>query len=99
MASEIQSPAPFVLSPNNDQLERAQVSAARAAAYRRKATTVTGLASPPMDPCLSEEQVAELFHRCIKLASENDNNCHTSLEADIVSRVDKHFKEKCMGWS
>lgn len=74
MANDIQSPALFVLSSNNDQLERAQARAARAAANRRKAATVvelTGLPSPPGDTGLSEEQVIELFQRCIKLASEN----------------------------
>nr|XP_011461065.1 PREDICTED: condensin complex subunit 2-like [Fragaria vesca subsp. vesca] len=92
MASEIQSPAPFVLSPNNDQLERAQVRAARAAAYRRKAATVTGLASPPIDPCLSEEQVAELFHRCIKLASENKINQKNGWELKLIDHLSDIIK-------
>ncbi|PRQ31947.1 putative condensin complex subunit 2/barren [Rosa chinensis] len=92
MANGIQSPTPFLLSPNNDQLERAQVRAARAAANRRKAAAVTSLPSPPNDPCLSDEQVAELFHRCIKLASENKINQKNSWELKLIDHLSDIIK-------
>lgn len=70
-ANRLQSPtSPFFLGSNDDQLERARARAARAAANRRIAAT-TNTSSPPPDPCLSKEQIVDLFHNCIKLASEN----------------------------
>lgn len=75
VGSRLQSPtSPFFLGSNDDQLERAQARAARAAAIRRK--NVSGTAAPhpypsAPDPCLSTEQIIELFQNCIKLASEN----------------------------
>ncbi|KAK9938616.1 hypothetical protein M0R45_015342 [Rubus argutus] len=95
MANDIQSPTLFVLSSNNDQLERAQARAARAAANRRKAATVvelTGLPSPPGDTCLSEEQVVELFQRCIKLASENKINQKNSWELKLIDHLSDIIK-------
>lgn len=67
------SPAsPFFLGSNDDKLERAQARAARAAAIRRKQTAP---GPPPdatdKDPFLDKRQILELFHNCIKLASEN----------------------------
>ncbi|KAL7000052.1 hypothetical protein U1Q18_001201, partial [Sarracenia purpurea var. burkii] len=70
MASRLRSPtSPFFLGSNDDKLERAQARAARAAAIRRK----TAAAAPPPAtvPCLDRQQTLELFHNCIKLASEN----------------------------
>ena len=73
----IQSPkSPFVLGSNNDQLERAQARAARAAAVRRKTVAVAVSSQPSggesADPsCLDKQQIFDLFHNCIKLASEN----------------------------
>ena len=70
----IQSPtSPFFLRSNDDNLERAQARAARAASIRRK--TASAHSQPPPlqdpDPCLDKQQILELFHNCIKLASEN----------------------------
>jgi condensin complex subunit 2 len=70
-ANRLRSPtSPFFLSSNDDQFERAQARAARAAANRRIAAATTA-PSPPPDPCLSKDQIIDLFHNCIKLASEN----------------------------
>lgn len=70
----IQSPtSPFFLGSNDDNLERAQARAARAAAIRRK-TIAAHSQLPPLqdpDPCLDKQQILDLFHNCIKLASEN----------------------------
>lgn len=73
VASLIQSPtSPFFLSPNDDQQERAQARAARAAAIRRKSIAVNALPQrDDPDPCLGKQQILELFNNCIKLASEN----------------------------
>ncbi|KAJ9182624.1 hypothetical protein P3X46_006599 [Hevea brasiliensis] len=59
MAYRLQSPInSFFLASNNDQLERAQVRAARVPATRLKATTFA--APSPPDPCLSKQQIIEL---------------------------------------
>lgn len=95
MANDIQSPTLFVLSSNNDQLERAQARAARAAANRRKPATVvelTGLPSLAGNTCLSEEQVVELFQRCIKLASENKINQKNSWELKLIDHLSDIIK-------
>ncbi|KAJ1393808.1 Condensin complex subunit 2/barren [Sesbania bispinosa] len=68
----IQSPtSPFFLGSNDDQLERAQARAARAAAIRRKSLAVSQSLQANSDPCLNKQQILDLFHNCIKLASEN----------------------------
>lgn len=70
----IQSPtSPFLLGSNNDQLERAQARAARAAQVRRKSVVATqrGDVDTDADPCLGKQQILDLFRNCIKLASEN----------------------------
>ena len=64
--------SPFFLGSNDDKLERAQARAARAAAIRRKPAA----AGPPAvatanESFLDKQQILELFHNCIKLASEN----------------------------
>ena len=75
MAARIQSPtSPFFLGSNDDQLERAQARAARAAAIRRKNAAVnlhSQSSDANSDPCLNKQQILDLFHNCIKLASEN----------------------------
>ncbi|KAL0399828.1 UNVERIFIED_CONTAM: Condensin complex subunit [Sesamum radiatum] len=63
--------SPFFIGSNDDKLERAQARAARAAAIRRKPTVHTTSVTSEVDPCLGKEQILELFHNCIKLASEN----------------------------
>lgn len=74
VAARIQSPtSPFLLGSNDDQLERAQARAARAAAIRRKAHIDSQSADAGSDPCLNKQQIFDLFQNCIKLASENVN--------------------------
>lgn len=73
VASLIQSPtSPFFLGSNDDQLERAQARAARAASIRRKSIAANILPQrDDSDPLLGKQQILELFNNCIKLASEN----------------------------
>ena len=75
VSSRIQSPtSPFFLGSNDDQLERAQARAARAAAIRRKAAAAklqTQSLGDSSDPCLNKQQILDLLQNCIKLASEN----------------------------
>ncbi|KAJ4730077.1 Condensin complex subunit 2 [Melia azedarach] len=87
MAARIQSPtSPFFLGSNDDRLERAQARAARAAAIRRKP-----MAAPPQqgdsDPCLGKDQILELFHNCIKLASENKINQKNTWELNLIDHL------------
>ncbi|GMN70618.1 hypothetical protein TIFTF001_039661 [Ficus carica] len=76
MANRLQSPTSpsFFLGSNDDQLERAQARAARAAASRRRITMNADHLPPPPpppDPFLSKEEIIALLQTCIKLASEN----------------------------
>lgn len=62
----------FFVGSNDDHRERAAARAARAAAIRRTSRSVNFQSLPSdSDPCLNKNQIIELFHRCIKLASEN----------------------------
>ncbi|ONI13415.1 hypothetical protein PRUPE_4G220400 [Prunus persica] len=94
MANRSQSPTSplFVLGSNDDQLERAQARAARAAANRRKAATVFAPFSPPSDPCLSREQIIDLFQNCIKLASENKINQKNTWELKLIDHLSEIIK-------
>ncbi|XP_052178447.1 condensin complex subunit 2 isoform X2 [Diospyros lotus] len=89
MASRLQSPtSPFFLGSNDDNLERAQARAARAAAVRRKNATATSAASPPAsDPCLDKQQILELFQNCIKLASENKINQKNTWDLSLIDHL------------
>ncbi|KAA8526530.1 hypothetical protein F0562_008267 [Nyssa sinensis] len=91
MASRLQSPtSPFFLGSNDDNLERAQARAARAAAIRRKAiaaTAATGHPHPPPDPFLGKQQILELFQNCIKLASENKINQKNTWELGLIDHL------------
>jgi len=73
MAARLQSPTSPFLGSNDDQLERAQARAARAAAFRRKPVDIRPPSRPSLSStsCLDREQIIELFHNCVKLASEN----------------------------
>jgi hypothetical protein len=77
LKARVHSPAPCLLTPNDDDRERAQVRLARAAVLRRK----SGLA-PDVEErlsttrqqesnVLSKERILELHNNCIKLAAEN----------------------------
>ncbi|KAF8391580.1 hypothetical protein HHK36_023886 [Tetracentron sinense] len=94
MASRIQSPtSPFFLSSNDDQLERAEARAARAAATRRKLIAATA-PSTSSDPCLDKEQIAELFQNCIKLASENKINQKNTWNLRLIDHLSEIVKVK-----
>lgn len=74
MSARMQSPtSAFFVGSNDDQLERAQARAARAAAIRHHKSLAVNFHShrPKSIPCLNKHQILELFHNCIKLASEN----------------------------
>ncbi|KAJ6674666.1 CONDENSIN COMPLEX SUBUNIT 2 [Salix viminalis] len=91
----IQSPtSPFFLRSNDDNLERAQARAARAAAIRRK-TAAAHSQPPPLqdpDPCLDKQQILELFHNCIKLASENKINQKNTWELNLIDHLAEIIK-------
>lgn len=79
--------SPFFLGSNDDQLERAQARAARAAAIRRKSL---GLSQPLLadsDPCLNKQQIFDLFQNCIKLASENKINQKNTWELNLIDHL------------
>ncbi|XP_073110424.1 condensin complex subunit 2 isoform X3 [Elaeis guineensis] len=93
MASRLQSPTlqpNFFLGSNDDQLERAQSRAARAAAIRRKSSA---LHPPPPSSSsdrprfFSREQIMELYHNCLRLASENKINQKNTWELGLIDHL------------
>ncbi|KAI9075362.1 hypothetical protein K1719_042674 [Acacia pycnantha] len=89
MAHTFQSPmSPFFLGSNDDQLERAQSSAARAA------STLRNVAAPPpqADSGLSSDQIVELFRNCIKLASENKITQKNSWQLKLIDHLSEIIK-------
>ncbi|KAI5390172.1 condensin complex subunit 2 isoform X2 [Lathyrus oleraceus] len=88
VAARIQSPtSPFLLGSNDDQLERAQARAARAAAIRRKAHIDSQSSDAGSDPCLNKQQIFDLFQNCIKLASENKINQKNTWELNLIDHL------------
>ncbi|XP_004506251.1 condensin complex subunit 2 [Cicer arietinum] len=88
VAARIQSPtSPFLLGSNDDQLERAQARAARAAAIRRKNLTVSQSLDADSDPFLNKQQIFDLFQNCIKLASENKINQKNTWELNLIDHL------------
>ncbi|XP_027348230.1 condensin complex subunit 2 [Abrus precatorius] len=84
----IQSPtSPFFLGSNDDQLERAQARAARAAAIRRKSLALSQPLHSNSDPCLNKRQILDLFQNCIKLASENKINQKNTWELNLIDHL------------
>ncbi|KAH6835975.1 condensin complex subunit [Perilla frutescens var. hirtella] len=79
--------SPFAIGSNNDKLERAQARAARAAAIRRKPTVLATSVLPETDSCLGKEQILDLFHNCIKLASENKINQKNTWELNLIDHL------------
>ncbi|XP_042949007.1 condensin complex subunit 2-like isoform X4 [Carya illinoinensis] len=91
-SNRLQSPtSPFFLASNDDQLERAQARAARAAANRRIAASTTA-PSPPPDSYLSKERIIDLYNNCIKLASENKINQKNTWELMLIDHLSEVIK-------
>eukprot|EP01018_Ginkgo_biloba_P004018 Gb_19968 [translate_table: standard] len=86
-----QTPAQHLLSPNDDDFERAQARAARAAASRRKSTVGNGTDNegPGIEShkFLGKGQILELFQNCIKLASENKINQRNTWELRLIDHL------------
>ncbi|KAH9803909.1 Condensin complex subunit 2 [Citrus sinensis] len=105
MSNRLHSPTrqrQFFLGSNNDQLEREQARAARAAAIRRRKATSTSSSPLPEDPCLSEEQIVELLQNCIKLASENVSaprkiNQNNTWELKLIDHLSEIIKVETVG--
>ncbi|KAK7335586.1 hypothetical protein VNO80_27512 [Phaseolus coccineus] len=90
MSARMQSPtSAFFVGSNDDQLERAQARAARAAAIRHhKSLAVNFHSHPPKSlPCLNKHHILELFHNYIKLASENKINQKNTWELDLIDHL------------
>ncbi|XP_054812792.1 condensin complex subunit 2 isoform X1 [Prosopis cineraria] len=91
MSARIQSPtSPFFLGSNDDQLERAQARAARAAAIRRKAVAAkfqSQSLDDYSDACLNKQQILDLLQNCIKLASENKINQKNTWELNLIDHL------------
>ncbi|XP_031126505.1 condensin complex subunit 2 isoform X1 [Ipomoea triloba] len=77
--------SPFFLGSNDDNIERAQARAARAAAIRRK--PVVAAPPPAASSCLDKKQIFELFQNCIKLASENKINQKNTWELGLIDHL------------
>ncbi|KAJ1400043.1 Condensin complex subunit 2/barren [Sesbania bispinosa] len=89
MSARIQSPTtPFFVGSNDDQRERAQARAARAAAIRLKSLAANLQPRPTdSDPYLNKQQILDLFNNCIKLATENKINQKNTWELDLIDHL------------
>lgn len=92
LKSRTHSPSQNVLSPNNDDYERAQVRAARAASQRRK--SFVGLEAEKSrqkifgeEDLLGKDQILDLFQNCIKLATENKINQQNTWELCLIDHI------------
>ncbi|KAL2328378.1 hypothetical protein Fmac_021805 [Flemingia macrophylla] len=79
--------SPTFLGSNDDQLERAQARAARAAAIRRRSLSLNHSLHANSDPCLNKQQILDLFQNCIKLASENKINQKNTWELNLIDHL------------
>uniref|UniRef100_A0A453EWB9 Condensin complex subunit 2 n=1 Tax=Aegilops tauschii subsp. strangulata TaxID=200361 RepID=A0A453EWB9_AEGTS len=87
----LQSPPPaFPLGSNDDQLERARARAmARAASVRRRSLAASLAPKTPHPNLLNRDEVMDLFHNCIKLASENKINQKNTWELGLIDHLSK----------
>ncbi|MCO5582643.1 hypothetical protein L7F22_036541 [Adiantum nelumboides] len=92
LKSRTLSPSQAILSPNNDDYERAQVRAARAAAQRRK--SLIALEADKLrqktfgeEDLLGKHQILDLFQNCIKLATENKINQRNTWELRLIDHI------------
>ncbi|KAL6884596.1 hypothetical protein ACP4OV_010532 [Aristida adscensionis] len=85
----LQSPPPaFPLGSNDDQLERARArAAARAASVRRRSVAASRAPRDSLPNLLNRDQVMDLFHNCIKLASENKINQKNTWELGLIDHL------------
>ncbi|KAH9298186.1 hypothetical protein KI387_029868, partial [Taxus chinensis] len=86
----VQTPARHsnnLLSPNDDDYERAQARAARAAATRRKSNVDLPFSTLDPQGLLAKDQILELFHNCIKLSSENKINQRNTWELRLIDHL------------
>lgn len=92
LKSRTLSPSQNILSPNNDDYERAQVRAARAAAQRRK--SFVGLEAEKSrqkafveEDLLGKDQILDLLQNCIKLSTENKINQRNTWELRLIDHI------------
>ncbi|KAK7324814.1 hypothetical protein VNO77_28672 [Canavalia gladiata] len=90
MSARIQSPMnTFFVGSNDDQLERAQARATRVAAIRRSSLAANFHSQPHRShhPCLTKQQILDLFHNCIKRATENKINQKNTWELNLIDHL------------
>ncbi|CAL5391164.1 unnamed protein product [Camellia sinensis] len=86
--SHLQSPtSPFFLGSNDNQLERAQAHATRAAAVHKKPATTSAVLPPSLNPYLDKQQILKLFQNCIKLISENKINQKNTSGMNLIRHL------------
>jgi condensin complex subunit 2 len=86
LKARVQSPGPYLLTPNDDDAERAQMRVARATMLLRKSSGTMmafdfGQVPTPQreSNVLSRDRILELHNNCIKLAVENVSEHYVSL--------------------
>jgi condensin complex subunit 2 len=85
LKARVQSPRPHLLTPNDDDAERAQMRVARATTLLRKSGMMMAfdfeqVSTPQRESnVFSRDRILELHHNCIKLAAENVRQHYVSL--------------------
>ncbi|KAG0622472.1 hypothetical protein M758_3G099900 [Ceratodon purpureus] len=84
----------LLLTPNDDETERAQVRQARAAALRRKSgfglnvgAALASAAAAEESNVLSREHILELHNNCIKLAAENKITQRNTWDLKLIDHL------------
>lgn len=99
IASRLHSPTvnPFPLGSNDDELEREQARAARAATNRRTSFVAAAAAPtslPPLPSLLERDQIMDLLQNCLKLASENKINQKNTWELNLIDHLSVIIQSK-----
>ncbi|KAL2652760.1 hypothetical protein R1flu_020888 [Riccia fluitans] len=94
------SPCPQLLSPNNDEEERARVRAARANAQRRPlvleidvAAGGTPNSTPETDNILSHDALKNLLQNCLKLSAANKINQGNTWDLKLIDHLSDLVKD------
>ncbi|KAK8959320.1 Condensin complex subunit 2 [Platanthera guangdongensis] len=98
ISSRLQSPTfnPFPLGSNDDELEREQARAARAASIRRKSVLAAAAPTtlPSLPSLLERDQIMDLLQNCLKLASENKINQKNTWELNLIDHLSEIIQSK-----
>ncbi|KAH9555802.1 hypothetical protein CY35_08G136100 [Sphagnum magellanicum] len=93
LKARVQSPGPHLLTPNDDDAERAQMRVARATTLLRKSGMMMAfdfeqVSTPQRESnVLSRDRILELHNNCIKLAAENKITQRNTWDLKLIDHL------------